>query len=242
MSQEAPEVQSEDCGDLEIDFNYEILPDDFLQYDLSFKIIVIGDSGVGKSCLTNRATTNLFEDTYSATVGFEFLSFNVKINEKVVKLQIWDTCGQELYRSLITNFYRNSSLAIIVYAINSKDSFENIEMWLRELRTHSNPDAKVFLIGNKIDLENERKITREQGENFAKTNKLHLFLESSAKTGFNAKKVFIKAAKVLYDEHLKYKNIEDNANPNSGEQNEGGDTAEKLKPVGVNDKKKKGCC
>ena len=242
MSQEAPEVQSEDCGDLEIDFNYEILPDDFLQYDLSFKIIVIGDSGVGKSCLTNRATTNLFEDTYSATVGFEFLSFNVKINEKVVKLQIWDTCGQELYRSLITNFYRNSSLAIIVYAINSKDSFENIEMWLRELRTHSNPDAKVFVIGNKIDLENERKITREQGENFAKTNKLHLFLESSAKTGFNAKKVFIKAAKVLYDEHLKYKNIEDNANPNSGEQNEGGDTAEKLKPVGVNDKKKKGCC
>jgi small GTP-binding protein len=242
MSQEAPEVQSEDCGDLEIDFNYEILPDDFLQYDLSFKIIVIGDSGVGKSCLTNRATTNLFEDTYSATVGFEFLSFNVKINEKVVKLQIWDTCGQELYRSLITNFYRNSSLAIIVYAINSKDSFENIEMWLRELRTHSNPDAKVFLIGNKIDLENERKITREQGENFAKTNKLHLFLESSAKTGFNAKKVFIKAAKVLYDEHLKYKNIEDNANPNSGEQNEGGDTAEKLRPVGVNDKKKKGCC
>jgi len=242
MSQEAPEVQSEDCGDLKIDFNYEILPDDFLQYDLSFKIIVIGDSGVGKSCLTNRATTNLFEDTYSATVGFEFLSFNVKINEKVVKLQIWDTCGQELYRSLITNFYRNSSLAIIVYAINSKDSFENIEMWLRELRTHSNPDAKVFLIGNKIDLENERKITREQGENFAKTNKLHLFLESSAKTGFNAKKVFIKAAKVLYDEHLKYKNIEDNANPNSGEQNEGGDTAEKLKPVGVKDKKKKGCC
>ena len=242
MSQEAPEVQSEDCGDLEIDFNYEILPDDFLQYDLSFKIIVIGDSGVGKSCLTNRATTNLFEDTYSATVGFEFLSFNVKINEKVVKLQIWDTCGQELYRSLITNFYRNSSLAIIVYAINSKDSFENIEMWLRELRTHSNPDAKVFLIGNKIDLENERKITREQGENFAKTNKLHLFLESSAKTGFNAKKVFIKAAKVLYDEHLKYKNIEDNPSQNSGEQNEGGDTAEKLKPVGVNDKKKKGCC
>ena len=242
MSQEAPQVQSEDCGDLEIDFNYEILPDDFLQYDLSFKIIVIGDSGVGKSCLTNRATTNLFEDTYSATVGFEFLSFNVKINEKVVKLQIWDTCGQELYRSLITNFYRNSSLAIIVYAINSKDSFENIEMWLRELRTHSNPDAKVFLIGNKIDLENERKITREQGENFAKTNKLHLFLESSAKTGFNAKKVFIKAAKVLYDEHLKYKNIEDNASQNSGEQNEGGDTAEKLRPVGVNDKKKKGCC
>jgi small GTP-binding protein len=236
MDPQTTSTQEED------DFKIEILPDDYTQYDLSFKIIVIGDSGVGKSCLTNKATKNVFEDSYNATVGFEFFSFNLKLNEKIIKLQIWDTCGQELYRSLITNFYRNSSLAIIVYAINSKDSFENIEMWLRELRTHSNPDAKVFLIGNKIDLENERKITREQGENFAKTNKLHLFLESSAKTGFNAKKVFIKAAKVLYDEHLKYKNIEDNANPNSGEQNEGGDTAEKLKPVGVNDKKKKGCC
>jgi small GTP-binding protein len=198
----------EDLGDLDIDFTYEILPDDFLQYDLSFKIIVIGDSGVGKSCLTNRATTNLFEDTYNATVGFEFLSFNVKIDEKVIKLQIWDTCGQELYRSLITNFYRNSSLAIIVYAINSKDSFEDIEMWLRELRTHSNPDAKVFLIGNKLDLENERKITKEQGETFAKNNKLNLFIEASAKTGFNSKKIFIKAAKMLYDEHLKYKDVE----------------------------------
>ena len=180
----------EDCGDLDIDFTYEILPDDFLQYDLTFKIIVIGDSGVGKSCLTNRATTNLFEDAYSATVGFEFLSFNVKMDEKVIKLQIWDTCGQELYRSLITNFYRNSSLAIIVYAINSKDSFDNIEMWLRELRTNSNPDVKAFLIGNKNDLEKERKITKEQGENYAKINKMNLFIEASAKTGFNSKKIF----------------------------------------------------
>ena len=176
MTETTPQTTGEELGDLDIDFKYEVLPDDFLQYDLSFKIIVIGDSGVGKSCLTNRigdsgvgkscltnrATTNLFEDSYSATVGFEFLSFNIKIEDKVIKLQIWDTCGQELYRSLITNFYRNSSLAIIVYAINSKDSFENIEMWLRELRTHSNPDAKVFLIGNKCDLENERKITKEQ--------------------------------------------------------------------------------
>ena len=239
MSQDSPQAQSEDCGDLDIDFKYEILPDDFLQYDLSFKIIVIGDSGVGKSCLTNRATTNLFEDTYNATVGFEFLSFNVKIDEKVIKLQIWDTCGQELYRSLITNFYRNSSLAIIVYAINFKDSFENIEMWLRELRTHSNPDAKVFLIGNKIDLENERKITKEQGQNFAETNKLNLFIEASAKTGFNAKKIFIKAAKMLYDEHLKYKDVEENANDGTYSQPEQKKLEIMNQPV---DKKKKGCC
>ena len=150
--------------------NYEILPEDITQYDLSFKMIVIGDSGVGKSCLTNKATKNLFEETYNATVGFEFFTFNLKLNNKIIKLQVWDTCGQELYRSLITNFYRNSSLAIMVYAINNKESFENIDMWLKELRTHSNPDTKVFLIGNKIDLENERVINREQAEEYSNQN------------------------------------------------------------------------
>ena len=242
MSEGETVSSSEDCGDLDIDFKYEILPDDFLQYDLSFKIIVIGDSGVGKSCLTNRATTNLFEDTYSATVGFEFLSFNVKIDEKVIKLQIWDTCGQELYRSLITNFYRNSSLAIIVYAINSKDSFDNIEMWLRELRTHSNPDAKVFLIGNKIDLENERKITREQVESYAKSNKLNLFIESSAKTGFNSKKIFIKAAKMLYDEHLKYKDAEDSTTTPSEEGTQNDKKTLEMMKQPITKKEKGGCC
>ena len=98
--------------------NYEILPDDYPKYDLSFKIIIIGDSGVGKSCLSVKATKNIFENNYLATVGFEFFAFNIRIDGKVVKLQIWDTCGQEIYRSLISSFYKNSSLAIIVYAID----------------------------------------------------------------------------------------------------------------------------
>ena len=222
--------------ELKFDFNYEILPENYTQFDLSFKLIVIGDSGVGKSCLTNKATKNIFEENYNATIGFEFFTFNIKFGEKIIKLQIWDTCGQELYRSLITNFYRNSSLAIIVYAVNSKDSFENIEMWLRELRTHSNPDAKVFLIGNKIDLENERKITKEQGESFAKSNKLNLFIESSAKTGFNSKKIFIKAAKLLYDEHLKYKEAGGTPTAEVEEKN----FEIMNKPIAK--KEKKGCC
>ena len=98
--------------------DYEILTDDYPKYDLSFKIIIIGNSGVGKSCLSVKATRNAFEENYSATVGFEFFNFNIKLQEKVVRLQIWDTCGQEIYRSLITNFYRNSSLAFIVFAID----------------------------------------------------------------------------------------------------------------------------
>ena len=217
------------------DMNYEILPDDYTQYDLSFKVIVIGDSGVGKSCLTNKATHNIFDENYNATVGFEFFTFNLKLNNKIIKLQIWDTCGQELYRSLITNFYRNSSLAIIVYAVNSQESFNDVEMWLRELRTHSGPDIKVILIGNKIDLESERKISKEQGERFAKENKINIFVETSAKTGINAQKTFIDVADLLYKDYLKYKDDESQASEGSSRSTEFGRRIE-------NKKKGKGCC
>ena len=99
------------------EFNIELLPEEFAQYDICHKIIVIGDSGVGKSCLTTQAVRNNFEEFYIATIGFEFLTFNIRINNNVLKLQIWDTCGQEVYKSLISNFYKNSSLALIIYII-----------------------------------------------------------------------------------------------------------------------------
>jgi len=187
------------------EITYEVLADDYTQYDLSFKLIVIGDSSVGKSCLTLKATKNVFEQNYSATVGFEFFTFNIKINNTIIKLQIWDTCGQEIYRSLITNFYRNSSLALMVYAIDNLESYENVDFWLKDLRNHSSPDVKVFLIGNKVDLEDKRKINKEVSSKYKDDNKLDLFFETSAKTGFNAKAVFIEAAKLLYKEHLLYK-------------------------------------
>jgi len=122
----------------------------------------------------------------------------------VIKFQIWDACGQEIYLSLITNFYRCSSLAIMVYAINSKISFENIEMWLREFRTNSNPDAKVILIANKVDLEKQREVTKEEVEIFCKENNILESMESSAKTWFNVQNIFIKAAQVLYGNYFIY--------------------------------------
>lgn len=120
-------------------------------------------------------------------------------------MQIWDTCGQEFYRSLITNFYRNASLAIMVYSITSKESFANIDIWLNELKLHSNPDAKVFLIGNKQDLEENRAVSTEEGDKYSKEFGFSYFAETSAKTGFNARNVFIEAAKILYDDYQKYK-------------------------------------
>ena len=188
-----------------VDITYEVLSEEFSEYDLSFKIIVVGDSGVGKSCLTMKGTKNHFEDCYSPTVGFEFFTFNIRINDKNIKLQIWDTCGQEAYRSLITSFYRNASLAILVYSIDNQNSYNNIEAWLNEIKSQSNPDTKTFLIGNKLDLENQRRIPKDIAQHFCKDHGFNYFEETSARTGVNAQKVFINAAKELYLTHLEYK-------------------------------------
>ena len=100
------------------DIKCEIVKDENNQYDLSFKIIVIGDSGVGKSSLTTKAIKNYFDEFYSTTVGFEFLTQTMKIEDKYLKLQIWDSCGQEIYKSLISSFYKNSSLAMMMYSVD----------------------------------------------------------------------------------------------------------------------------
>ena len=184
----------------------QVLSDDFPSFDLSFKIIIVGDSGVGKSCLSIKASRNYFEDFYSPTVGFEFLTFNVKVEDQNIKLQIWDTCGQEVYRSLISSFYRSASLALIVYSIENEESFINIEKWLNDIKSQSNPDIKIFLIGNKADLEDKRQVTRENGEKFFHEHKLSFFTETSAKTGFNVQNVFIEVAKELYRSHEEIKN------------------------------------
>ena len=171
---------------------------DIGKYDFSFKMIVIGDAGVGKSCLTNRAAKEKFLSDYSPTVGFEFLTFSVKIEDKLIKLQIWDTCGQEQYKSLITNFYRNASLAMMVYSIDSRESFLHINQWLKEVRIQSHPDVKIILIGNKSDLENQREITKEQGEK--KAQELGLaFLETSAYSGNNLDEAFQLMISEIYE-------------------------------------------
>ena len=188
------------------DLKCQVLSDDFPSFDLSFKLIIVGDSAVGKSCLSIKATRNYFEDFYSPTVGFEFLTFNVKVEDKTVKLQIWDTCGQEVYRSLISSFYRSASLAIMVYSIENEDSFSNIEKWLNDIKTQSNPDVRIFLIGNKADLEDKRKVARAQGVKFCKDHNVSYFTETSAKTGLNVQNVFMEAAKQLYIQHEDIKN------------------------------------
>ena len=134
---------------------FEVLSSDTTTYDYNYKLIIIGDSGVGKTCLTYRVTTGEFREKLAATIGFEYFPFIVKYQNKILKLEIWDTCGQEAYRSLIKTFFNNSSLAIIVYAIDNRKSFNSIEEWIRQCKTLCSPDTKFFLIGNKNDVDEE---------------------------------------------------------------------------------------
>ena len=178
---------------------------DYGECDINFKLIVVGDPGVGKSCLTLRAIKNTFEDIYSPTIGFEFFTYLAIVDGKKIKLQIWDTCGQEGYRALITSFYRNSSLAILVYSIDNEESFNHLDMWLNDIKTQSSPETKIVLIGNKSDLEQERKINKERGEQFYQEHKIDFFLETSAKLDINVKNLFDQSAKILYEKYKEYK-------------------------------------
>ena len=197
------------------ELSYQTLNEDYAEFDLSFKVIVIGNSGVGKTCLTTKATKNIFLDNRQSTIGFEFFSFMIKIENKIIKLQIWDTCGQEIYRSLISNFYKTSSLAFIIYSITDRKSFDDIEKWVKELRTNCSPDIKIFLIGNKNDLEESRIISKLEGENLCKKYGFEFFMETSAKTGINAKEIFIKCAMILYKDILNYYKDERNFSTSS---------------------------
>ena len=214
--------------------DYEILGEDYPTYDFSFKIIVLGNSGVGKSYLSIQAARHTFAENYFATVGVEFFTMNIKYENKIIKLQIWDTCGQEIYRSLISNFYRNSSLAVIVYSIVDTSSFDSIDQWLKELKSNSSPDIKIFLIGNKLDLEDQRVVSTEQGKMIQNDYNLDLFVESSARDGKNTEYIFVEAAKLLYNDYVKYKI----GNPLIGKTK----STNKLKKNENNKKDKKKCC
>ena len=206
-------------------YKYEILSEDHSAYDFSFKILALGSTGVGKTNLIQTGTSkNKFTDEHFQTVGFEFFTFNIKINDKIIKLQIWDTSGDPLYRSLITNFYRNCSFILYIYSINNKESFQSINEFIKNVNLHVY-NSLGFLIGNKKDLINERVISTEEGLNFATQNNLNLFIECSAKNNENVQKIFVETAIFLYEKNMNINNNQkikilsdgnsDNITPNS---------------------------
>ena len=186
----------------------EILKEDKKPIDFHFKVIVIGNSGVGKSSLSLRATQDIFKEDFISTIGFEFYSFYLKINDKTIKLQIWDTCGQEIYRSIISGFYRSTELAIIVFSVVDRKSFEDIEEWVKQLKTHGTPDCKIFLIGNKIDLQN-RVVSSEEAINYKTEHGFEYYMETSAKTRVNIRELFVNCGLTLYNKYLKEGNFDE---------------------------------
>ncbi|XP_022864390.1 ras-related protein RABA5c [Olea europaea var. sylvestris] len=163
-----------------------------------FKIVIIGDSAVGKSNLLSRYARNEFDMHSKATIGVEFQTQTLEIDGKEVKAQIWDTAGQERFRAVTSAYYRGSFGALIVYDISRSSTFDSIPRWLDELKTHSDTTVARMLVGNKCDLENIRAVSVEEGKSLAETEGL-FFMETSALDSTNVEKAFEIVIREIYN-------------------------------------------
>ena len=166
-------------------------------YDVLFKIVLIGDSFVGKTNIMSKYLMNELHEDSKATVGVEFGAKKFDIEGKSVKAQIWDTAGQERYKSITTTYYKGAKGALIVYDITRKETFDSVDRWISELLNSGDKNMTMLLIGNKCDLDNQRQVTKEQGEEKAKAFKV-AFLETSASSGENLDVAFEMIMKEVY--------------------------------------------
>jgi len=178
------------------------------EYDYLFKIVLIGDSAVGKSNLLARFTKGTFNTDSKSTIGVEFATKNVVVDGKTVKAQIWDTAGQERYRAITSAYYRGAVGALVVYDITSQQSYDNVERWLTELKDHADANIKVMLVGNKSDLTHLRAITTDVSARYARKNALS-FLETSALNATNVDNAFVQLITEIYQTLHKKINTEE---------------------------------
>lgn len=163
-----------------------------------FKYIIIGDSGVGKSCLLLQFTDKRFESSHDLTIGVEFGARMITIDEKLVKLQVWDTAGQESFRSITRSYYRGAAGALLVYDVSRRETFDHLQSWLEDCSENSNMNLTILLIGNKADLVDKREVSEAEGQAFAEKHGL-MFLETSAKTAHNVEEAFLKTGRAIYE-------------------------------------------
>jgi len=169
-----------------------------LPYKHLFKYIIVGDTAVGKSCLLLQFSEKRFQPVHDITIGVEFGSRTILIAGNQIKLQIWDTAGQEKFRSITRSYYRGAAGCLLVYDITRRETFEHLPTWLDDCRKYSNQHITIMLIGNKCDSENKRQVSKEEGEEFARKNNL-TFLETSAKTSENVEQAFLDSANKIYN-------------------------------------------
>jgi Ras-related protein Rab-6A len=162
-----------------------------------YKLVFLGDQSVGKTSIITRFMYDNFDRHYQATIGIDFLSKTMYLEDRTVRLQLWDTAGQERFRSLIPSYIRDSSVAVVVYDVSNRASFNNTAKWVEDVRAERGNDVVICLVGNKTDLGNDkRQVSTEEGEERAKKDNL-LFMEVSAKAGYNVKSLFRKLATSL---------------------------------------------
>ncbi|KAL4384398.1 hypothetical protein GQ457_15G016330 [Hibiscus cannabinus] len=159
------------------------------EYDYLFKVVLIGDSGVGKSNLLSRFTRNEFCLESKSTIGVEFATRTLQVEGRTVKAQIWDTAGQERYRAITSAYYRGALGALLVYDVSKPTTFENVSRWLKELRDHADSNIVIMMIGNKTDLKHLRAVATEDGQSYAEKEGLS-FIETSALEATNVEKAF----------------------------------------------------
>eukprot|EP00899_Mesostigma_viride_P014060 jgi/Mesvir1/22655/Mv14089-RA.1 len=161
-----------------------------------YKLVFLGDQSVGKTSIITRFMYDKFDNTYQATIGIDFLSKTMYLEDRTVRLQLWDTAGQERFRSLIPSYIRDSSVAVVVYDVSNRASFLNTARWVEEVRTERGSDVIIMLVGNKTDLVDKRQVSIEEGDSKAREFGV-MFIETSAKAGFNIKALFRKIAAAL---------------------------------------------
>ena len=213
-------------------------------FDYLFKYIIIGDANVGKSNLLLRFSYGEFREEYQVTIGVEFGAKNVQIRDQTYRVQIWDTTGQENYRSITRNYYKNSACALLVYDITKRESFNNINTWIEECKNQTAKTIFLVLVGNKSDLENQREVSVEEGQELAE--KLGIpFFESSAKTGKNVNEIFQNSAeeiaKKIEQDYYELDSEDCGIKVGKNRKNKQAQKTEEVKLDGKAKKKKK-CC
>ncbi|XP_053205458.1 ras-related protein Rab-10-like [Panonychus citri] len=165
-------------------------------YDYLFKLLLIGDSGVGKTCILFRFSDDAFNSTFISTIGIDFKIKTIELRGKRIKLQIWDTAGQERFHTITTSYYRGASGIMLVYDITNLKSFDSVAKWLRTIDEHANEDVEKMILGNKCDMEDKRVIPREKAETVAREHGIR-FLETSAKSNLNINQAFMELAEAI---------------------------------------------